>query len=93
MKRLALLAIPFLLASPTLAADLDYPRHAKRKVYIEQTARIVERRYQPIPSALYDNFGTGQFNSYVWRPLPRSYTYWRPHHYYHHQGHHGLHLR
>ena len=88
MKWLALLSIAFFLTSPALAADLDYPRYGRPKVYTERSPRVVECRYYPtVPSALYDKLDVGQFNSKVWRPLPRycAYTDWRPHRHHHWQ--------
>ena len=73
MKRLALLAIAFSLASPALADGIDRPRYTKR-VYIERHPPAAYR-CQAVPTALYDNFDTPPFRSYVWRPLPRHLTY------------------
>ncbi len=72
MKRLALLGIAFLLASPALADGVDRPRHTKR-MHIERHPPIAA--CQPVPTAMYDNYGTPPFRSYVWRGLPRHYTY------------------
>ena len=90
MKWLALLSTAFVLTAPALAADLDYRRYAQPKLYFKGAPRVVEcRYYQPIPTALYDSADVGQFNSYVWRPLPRycAHGQWRPH-YNHHQWRH-----
>jgi hypothetical protein len=62
MKWLALPTIAVFLASPALA-------DGRPKVHTERPLRAVAcPYYQPIPSALYDNFAVGQFNSNVWRP-------------------------
>ena len=74
MKRLALLAIAFLLASPAFADGLDRPRHTKR-VYIERHPPTAAYGCLCAPTAMYDNYDTPPFRSYVWRPLPRHFTH------------------
>ena len=91
MKRFVFLALPIFLASPALAADLDYPR-AERDVYIEKRTRvierppvvierparvIVERRYVPVP--VYEDYDEPVY-SYGYRPYRPAfvgYDYWR----------------
>ena len=74
MKRLALLATALLLASPALADGLDRPRHTKRP-HVERYRPIVAYACQPAPTALYDSYYTPPYRSYVWRGVPRRYTY------------------
>jgi hypothetical protein len=74
MKRLALLAIAFFLASPALADGTNRPRHTKR-IYVERHAPVAAHRCLCAPTAMYDNYDTSPFRSYVWRPLPRRLTH------------------
>jgi hypothetical protein len=83
MKRLALLCVPFVLASPALAADLDGPRYSEREIYIERPARVVERYYVPAP--VYEYYDEEPAYVYSYRPYPRAYyayNRWRAYDYY-----------
>jgi hypothetical protein len=89
MKRL-LLVVPFLLASPALAADLGDGRSGPREVYIERQPRVVVEHHYYGPQALYDDMYERPFRSHVW--YPRRYTHYHagPRHLYrrHHRHHH-----
>jgi hypothetical protein len=90
MKRL-LLVIPFLLASPALAADLGYGHSGPRDVYIERQPHVIVEHHYYGPQALYDDMYENPFRSHVW--YPRRYThhyYPRPRHFHrrHHRHHH-----
>ena len=65
MKRLTLLAIPFLLASPVLAADLDGPRYTKREVTNERRPTILVENHHYRAPVEYDDHDT---DVYVHRP-------------------------
>jgi hypothetical protein len=53
MKSLALIALPMLIATPSLAADLDGPRYSEREYFerreVEREAppRVIEREVAP----------------------------------------------
>lgn len=81
MKRLALLSIPFVLATPAFAADLDGPVYSERDIYIERPAppRIVEYRRTYVPAPVeyyYDEAPVYGYRTYG-RPY-YAYRHWRP---------------
>jgi hypothetical protein len=92
MKRLLVL-LPFLLGTAASGADLDHPRYSERDIYIEEHPRVVEYRYQRVPSALYDDFFTPPYRSHVWRWRPGYYAYGRPRRFHRHWRHHHRHRR
>ncbi len=93
MKRLALLAVPFLLASTALAADLEGPRYGERSPSV-----VVEERYhhRRAPVVEYDDEV-----AYVdhhprlhgfYPPYPEYYGWFRRHHWgWPHHRHHRRH--
>src|SRR5262245_3561203 len=87
MKRLAVLTIPLLFATPAFAADLDGPVYSERDIYIERPAppRVVERRYYvPAPTVEYYDDEPAYAYSYGYYPRRTWYAdnHWRARHYY-----------
>ena len=84
MKRLGLIALPFLFVSPALAADLDGPRYSEREVIIERRPTVVERYYYREPVVEYDDDDAVEYAEY-----PRAYGFIPPYPaYYGWVGHH-----
>ena len=90
MKRRGLIALPFLLASPAFAADLDGPRYSEREVIIERRPTVVERHYYREPAVEYDDDAVEYVKYprvYGFTPPYPAYYGWvgRRHHYRHHR--------
>jgi hypothetical protein len=90
MKRLGLIALPFLLASPAFAADLDGPRYSEREVIIERRPTVVERHYYyRAPVVEYDDDDAIEFverpRVYGFVPPYPEYYGWVGHRHHHHR--------
>ena len=88
MKRLGLIALPFLFASPAFAADLDGPRYSEREVIIERRPAIVERRYYQPPVVEYVDDDPVEYvypRVYGFTPPYPEYYGWVGHRHFHHR--------
>ena len=100
MKRLASLALPLLLATPSFAADFDGPRYSERE-YIERetpprivdrevtTRRIVEHHHYHHRAAprVYTERIYEEPRAYAYDDRPfHQYSAWRPRHRFWHHG-------
>jgi hypothetical protein len=89
MKRLGLIALPFLFVSPALAADLDGPRYSEREVIIERRPTVVERRSYREPAVEYDDDDAVEYvehpRVYGFTPPYPAYYGWVGHRHHHHR--------
>jgi hypothetical protein len=89
MKRLGLIALPFLLATPAIAADLDGPRYSEREVIIERRPTIVERHYYQAPVIEYVDEDPVEYVEFPrvhgFTPPYPAYYGWFGHRHHHHR--------
>ncbi len=92
MKRLTVVALPLLLASPAIAADYDRPSYSEREYYErrvdrQEPPRIVEREVSP-PKIVEHHHYHHKVAPRVYTEeriykVPRAYAYYdKPHHHY-----------